>query len=111
MATRREFVTTAAAVLARPGLMSAADPKPIAEVPAEKPIRVGVLVFPKMDQIDLTGPFAVLSRLPNATVKLLGRRPTRSATTAGWASSPTRSWPTPGRSTCSSCPAGPGRKT
>lgn len=30
-----------------------------------------MLDFPEMDQIDLTGPFAVLSRLPNATVKLL----------------------------------------
>lgn len=73
MATRREFVTTAAAaaVLARPDLLSAAESKPIAEVPADKPIRVGILVFPRMDQIDLTGPFAVLSRLPNATVRLL----------------------------------------
>jgi cyclohexyl-isocyanide hydratase len=71
MATRREFVTTAAAVLARPCLLSAAESKPIAEIPAEKPIRVGILAFPRMDQIDLTGPFAVLSRLPNATVKLL----------------------------------------
>lgn len=72
MATRREFVTAAAAaaVLAGPELLSAADPKPIAEVPADTPIRVGILVFPKMDQIDLTGPFAVLSRLPNTTVKL-----------------------------------------
>ncbi|HEY1186260.1 MAG TPA: DJ-1/PfpI family protein [Gemmata sp.] len=74
MATRREFVTTAAAaVLARSGLLTAAAPGPIAEVPADKPIRVGILVFPRMDQIDLTGPFAVLSRLPNATVKLLGK--------------------------------------
>lgn len=73
MTTRREFVTAAAAaaVLARPGLLSAADPKPLAEIPADKPIRIGILVFPRMDQIDLTGPFAVLSRLPNAPVKLL----------------------------------------
>jgi cyclohexyl-isocyanide hydratase len=72
MATRREFVTTAAAaLLARPGVVSAADPKPIAEILADKPIRIGILVFPRMDQIDLTGPFAVLSRLPNATVKLV----------------------------------------
>jgi cyclohexyl-isocyanide hydratase len=48
-----------------------ADPKPLAEIPADKAIRVGAIVFPKMDQIDLTGPFAILSRLPNATVKLL----------------------------------------
>ncbi|HEY1189745.1 MAG TPA: hypothetical protein VGE74_19005 [Gemmata sp.] len=58
-------------VTARPDLLSAAGPKPIAEIPADKPIRVGILVFPRMDQIDLTGPFAVLSRPPNATVKLL----------------------------------------
>jgi cyclohexyl-isocyanide hydratase len=77
MNTRREFVRTAAAaaVLARPDLLSAgappmADPKP-PEIPADKPIRIGALVFPRMDQIDLTGPLAVLSRLPNATVKLL----------------------------------------
>ena len=73
MSTRREFVCTAAAaaVLARPGASAAPDPKSIAEIPADTPIRVGALVFPRMDQIDLTGPFAVLSRLPNATVKLL----------------------------------------
>jgi cyclohexyl-isocyanide hydratase len=73
MATRRAFVTTAAAaaILARPELLTAADPKPIAEIPADKAIRVGIIMFPRMDQIDLTGPFAVLSRLPNASVKLM----------------------------------------
>ncbi|MBA4182096.1 MAG: AraC family transcriptional regulator [Anaerolinea sp.] len=73
MTTRREFVCTAAAAVALPGLSAGASPdaKPLAEIPADKSIRVGALVFPRMDQIDLTGPFAVLSRLPNATVKLL----------------------------------------
>lgn len=76
MGTRREFVriAAAAAVLAQTDLLSAApkaDPKPIAEIPADKPIRVSAIVFPRMAQIDLTGPFSVLSRLPNATVKLL----------------------------------------
>lgn len=76
MSTRREFVRTAAvaATLAPPEFLSAAalpDTKPLAEIPVDKPIRVGALVFPRMDQIDLTGPFAVLSRLPNATVRLL----------------------------------------
>ena len=41
------------------------------QVPLEQPIRVGAIVFPGMDQIDLTGPFAVLSRLPNASFQLL----------------------------------------
>ncbi|MBN9520998.1 DJ-1/PfpI family protein [bacterium] len=78
MATRREFVRTAtvAGALAGSGVASVTGqptptPRPITEIPADRPIRVGALVFPRMDQIDLTGPFAVLSRLPNATVRLL----------------------------------------
>lgn len=39
--------------------------------PTEKHLNVGALVFPQMDQIDLTGPFEVLSRLPNSTFHLL----------------------------------------
>ncbi len=34
-------------------------------------LNVGMLVFPRMDQVDLTGPFAVLSRLPDSSVQLL----------------------------------------
>ena len=40
-------------------------------IPADQHIRVGAVIFPRLDQIDLTGPFAVLSRLPNASVRLL----------------------------------------
>jgi cyclohexyl-isocyanide hydratase len=39
-----------------------------------KPIRIGVLIFPDMDQIDFTGPFEVLSRLPQAKVHVIGTR-------------------------------------
>lgn len=39
--------------------------------PTEKHINIGALVFPQMDQIDLTGPFEVLSRLPSSTFHLL----------------------------------------
>jgi cyclohexyl-isocyanide hydratase len=44
-----------------------------------KPISIGVLIFPDMDQIDFTGPFAVFSRLPDAKVHILGtqKRPFR----------------------------------
>jgi len=38
---------------------------------SEKRIHIGALVFPQMDQIDLTGPFEVLSRLPNSNFHLL----------------------------------------
>jgi len=32
---------------------------------------IGAIVFPRMDQFDLTGPFEVLSRLPNSTFHIL----------------------------------------
>jgi cyclohexyl-isocyanide hydratase len=40
-------------------------------VSLDQTIRIAVIVFPQMDQMDLTGPFAVFSRLPNAKVQLL----------------------------------------
>ena len=40
-------------------------------VDMEDHLNVAALVFPGMDQIDLTGPFAVLSRLPDSTVQLV----------------------------------------
>ena len=33
-------------------------------------LRIGAIVFPEMDQIDLTGPLEVLSRIPGATFNL-----------------------------------------
>ncbi|MEH2338812.1 DJ-1/PfpI family protein [Nostoc sp.] len=44
---------------------------PSATIPPEQHIQIGALVFPNMDQIDLTGPFAVLSRLPNSSFQLI----------------------------------------
>lgn len=38
-----------------------------------QPLEVGFLLFDQLDQIDLTGPFEVLSRLPAATTRLYGR--------------------------------------
>ncbi len=35
------------------------------------PIRIGLLLFPRMTQLDLTGPFEVFAKLPNAEVLLL----------------------------------------
>jgi cyclohexyl-isocyanide hydratase len=37
----------------------------------EKHVNIGALVFPQMDQIDLTGPFEVLTRIPNSTFHLV----------------------------------------
>ncbi len=35
--------------------------------------RIGMLLFPRMTQLDLTGPYEVLARLPNTTVELVAR--------------------------------------
>jgi cyclohexyl-isocyanide hydratase len=40
-----------------------------------QPLTLGLLIFPGMDQIDFTGPFSVLSRIPDATVQVLARQP------------------------------------
>jgi len=72
MQSRREFVRTAtmiagSAVLVRPRSLSAGDAPMVELIPPEQHINVGAIVFPRMDQIDLTGPYAVLSRLPNSS--------------------------------------------
>ncbi|MDZ4820764.1 MAG: DJ-1/PfpI family protein [Planctomycetota bacterium] len=40
-------------------------------MPPERHIRIAAIVYPQLDQMDLTGPFAVLSRLPNSSFQLL----------------------------------------
>ena len=42
-------------------------------IPADKHLQIGSLLFEGIDQIDLTGPFEVLSRIPNATYKIYGK--------------------------------------
>ena len=37
------------------------------------PLIIGCLVFPRQDQIDFTGPFEVLSRIPNTTVHVIAK--------------------------------------
>lgn len=43
-------------------------------------LRIGSLLFDDVDQIDVTGPFEVLSRLPNASHCFYARTRTRWAT-------------------------------
>ena len=38
------------------------------------PLSVGCLIFERMDQIDFTGPFEVLSRMPDTTIQIIGER-------------------------------------
>jgi cyclohexyl-isocyanide hydratase len=35
--------------------------------------RIGMLIFPRLTQLDMTGPYEVLARLPNTTVDLIAR--------------------------------------
>jgi cyclohexyl-isocyanide hydratase len=37
------------------------------------PLQIGAILFPKMDQTDFTGPFEVLSRLPDSTFHVIGK--------------------------------------
>lgn len=38
-----------------------------------KHLTIGCLIFPRMDQIDFTGPFEVLSRIPNSTIHVIAK--------------------------------------
>lgn len=42
-------------------------------IPDDTHLQIGSLLFEGLDQIDLTGPFEVLSRLPNSTYKIYAR--------------------------------------
>ena len=42
-------------------------------IPHDTHLQIGSLLFEGVDQIDLTGPFEVLSRLPNSTYRLYGK--------------------------------------
>jgi len=43
------------------------------QVGGSQPLRVGTLAFDELDQLDLTGPFEVLSRLPGATCRIYAK--------------------------------------
>ena len=42
-------------------------------IPHDTHLHIGSLLFEGIDQIDLTGPFEVLSRIPNATYRVYGK--------------------------------------
>jgi len=45
----------------------------MSESSAMKHLHIGGLVFPRMDQSDFTGPFEVLSRIPESTFHVIGK--------------------------------------
>jgi cyclohexyl-isocyanide hydratase len=66
---RRTFTRGAAATLLAVGAGPAAADRPSSL--RSKKLNVGVLIYPRMDQIDLTGPYAVLCRLPDSTIRVM----------------------------------------
>jgi cyclohexyl-isocyanide hydratase len=38
-------------------------------------LNIGILIYPKVDQMDVTGPFEVFSRMPNTEVHVIGTDP------------------------------------
>jgi cyclohexyl-isocyanide hydratase len=44
-------------------------------IPPDTHLQIGSLLFEGLDHIDLTGPFEVLSRIPNSTYRLHGKIP------------------------------------
>lgn len=42
-------------------------------IPPDQHLQIGSLLFDGLDQIDLTGPFEVLSRIPNVTYRVYGK--------------------------------------
>jgi cyclohexyl-isocyanide hydratase len=45
---------------------------PEGQIPDDEPLEIGSLLFDRLDQIDLTGPFEVFARMPNTTTRLYG---------------------------------------
>lgn len=73
MMNRRQFTAAVAAAATLRGVAaSAASTNKDFERLQGRPLSVGMLMFERMDQIDFTGPFAVLSRLPQATLEIIG---------------------------------------
>jgi cyclohexyl-isocyanide hydratase len=51
----------------------------LSDISSTRHLHIGALIFPRMDQIDFTGPFEVLSQVPNSTFHVIGkeRQPVR----------------------------------
>src|ERR1700674_1663895 len=68
---RGDFGISARACPVRLGLSIPRHPE-LPMIPHEIHLQIGSLLFEGVDQIDLTGPFEVLSRIPNSTYRIYG---------------------------------------
>jgi cyclohexyl-isocyanide hydratase len=72
--TRRTFLggtMMLGAMAARTGSSPASDTPSDPRAPSDKKLAIGSFIFQRMDQIDFTGPFAVLSRLPQSELHVM----------------------------------------
>jgi hypothetical protein len=88
-------------------------------IPHDTHLQIGSLLFEGLDQIDLTGPFEILSRIPNSTYRIFGKTAEPVRDVRGLRLSPdTRLWTTrtysagyggkqPGRDAFSPCAQAP----
>ena len=74
-------------------------------MPDLPPLKVAFLLFPKVTQLDLTGPAQVLSRLGNTKVDLVAKTRDPVPTDAGSRYFPPPASPTPRSPTSSASPA------
>jgi cyclohexyl-isocyanide hydratase len=56
-----------------------------------RPLQAGMLCYPRLTQLDLTGPYEVLSRMPDAEVHILWKDTAPVKTEGGFCIVPTRS--------------------
>src|SRR3954470_24018396 len=79
MATRRGFIQQGLMAGGALGLVSglpAAEGFASPTQGTEPGMNIGIIIFPRMDQIDFTGPFEVLSRVPGAAIHVLWKEKT-----------------------------------
>jgi cyclohexyl-isocyanide hydratase len=74
------------------------------------PRRIGMLIFPQMTQLDMTGPYEVLARLPNSEVDIVARTSEPVATDRGMKIVPTRTYETCPPLDVIMVPGGPGQQ-
>src|SRR5271166_4263521 len=70
---RGDFGISAKACAGRVALSIVSSDPETPMIPHDTHLQIGSLLFEGVDQIDLTGPFEVLSRLPNSTYRIYAR--------------------------------------
>ncbi len=72
--------------------------------------RIGMLIFPRLTQLDMTGPYEVLARLPDTQVELIARTPDPVTTDRGMQIVPTVTYDTCPPLDIVMVPGGPGQQ-